>query len=166
MRVILTRSLAGDIAYADAWVKEARSGYINATITLAEGYEAYESILDEFYDQMTPITTVKPYMVGPGNHEANCDNGGTGSYTTSVCMPGQMNFTGFRNHFRMPSDESGGLENFWFSYDSGMVHYIQIDTETDLGHGLVGPDEPLGGTGRGTVWPHELANQLAFKRSC
>jgi acid phosphatase type 7 len=113
---------------------------------LEEGYKAYESILDDFYDQMTPITTVKPYMVGPGNHEANCDNGGTGPYTTSICMPGQMNFTGYRNHFRMPSDESGGLENFWYSYDSGMVHYIQIDTETDLGHGLVGPDEPLGGT--------------------
>lgn len=142
---MLTPSLAGDIAYADTWVKEARTGYINATITLAEGYKAYESILDDFYDQMTPITTVKPYMVGPGNHEANCDNGGNGPYTTSVCMPGQMNFTGYRNHFRMPSDESGGLENFWFSYNSGMVHYVQIDTETDLGHGLVGPDEPLGG---------------------
>jgi hypothetical protein len=155
--LILTPSLAGDIAYADAWIKETTEGYIEATIDYAEGYKAYESILDEFYDEMTPITTVRPYMVGPGNHEANCDNGGTGSYTTSVCMPGQMNFTGFRNHFRMPSTESGGLGNFWFSYDSGMVHYIQIDTETDLGHGLVGPDEPLGGTE--DAGPFGLMNQ-------
>jgi len=41
----------------------------------------------------------------------------------------------------MPSGPSGGLENFWYSYDHGMVHFVQIDTETDLGHGLVGPDE-------------------------
>jgi len=45
---MLTSSLAGDIADADTWVKEARTGYINATITLAEGYKAYESILDDF----------------------------------------------------------------------------------------------------------------------
>ncbi|KAM6493394.1 hypothetical protein JOM56_011528 [Amanita muscaria] len=28
----------------------------------------------------------------------------------------------------MPSAESGGLGNFWYSFDHGMVHYIQIDT--------------------------------------
>jgi len=71
--------------------------------------------------------------VGPGNHEANCDNGGTGAYTASICMPGQTNFTGYRNHFRMPSSESGGVENFWYSFDFGMTHYVQFDTETDLG---------------------------------
>jgi len=26
-----------------------------------------------------------------------------------------------------------------------MVHFVQFNTETDLGHGLVGPDEPGGG---------------------
>lgn len=67
-----------------------------------------------------------------GNHEANCDNGGTGPYTESICVQGQTNFTGFRNHFRMPSQQSGGLENFWFSWDYGMVHYIQFNTETDV----------------------------------
>ena len=60
-------------------------------------------------------------------------------------MPGQTNFTGYRNHFRMPSPQSGGVGNFWYSFDSGMVHYIQFDTETDLGHGFIGPDE-IGGS--------------------
>lgn len=41
----------------------------------------------------------------------------------------------------MPSDVSGGLGNFWWSQNMGSVHYISLDTETDLGHGLVGPDE-------------------------
>ena len=89
-------------------------------------------------------------MVGPGNHEANCDNGGYTDdvhnidYTVRICMPGQTNFTGYRHHFRMPSSESGGLENFWYSFDHGMSHFIQLDTETDLGHHLVAPDEPGG----------------------
>jgi hypothetical protein len=49
--------------------------------------------LEEFYDEMTPITTSRPYMVGPGNHEANCDNGGATdkanniTYTANICMP-------------------------------------------------------------------------------
>ncbi|OQO11458.1 hypothetical protein B0A48_03185 [Cryoendolithus antarcticus] len=140
---------AGDIAYADYWLKEEIQGFLPNT-TLGDGAKVYERILNDFYDEMAPITSNKPYMVGPGNHEANCDNGGTKdkahniSYTVSICMPGQTNFTGYRNHFRMPSRQSGGLENFWYSYDHGMVHYVQIDTETDLGHGIIAPDEPGG----------------------
>jgi hypothetical protein len=65
----------------------------------------------------------------------------------SICIPGQTNFTGYINHFRMPSTESNGLGNFWYSFDSGMTHYVQIDTETDLGHGLIAPDEPGGSEG-------------------
>lgn len=41
----------------------------------------------------------------------------------------------------MPSAQSGGVENFWYSYDHGMAHYIQIDTETDLSATLLGPDQ-------------------------
>ena len=57
----------------------------------------------------------------------------------------------------MPSSESGGLENFWYSFDHGMVHFVQIDTETDLGHGIIGPDEPEGGAE--DSGPFGLANQ-------
>jgi hypothetical protein len=136
----------GDIAYADYWLKEAVQKFLDVTIDMESGYKAYESILDGFYNQMTPITTLKPYFVGPGNHEANCDNGGYKGYNISLCMPGQTNFTGFINHFKMPSDESDGQSNFWYSYDHGMVHYVMLDTETDLGNELVGPSEPAGGT--------------------
>ncbi|KAK0347960.1 hypothetical protein LTR91_005841 [Friedmanniomyces endolithicus] len=153
----------GDIAYADYWLKEEIQGFL-ANTTIAEGAEVYERILNDFYDQMTEVTSLKPYMVGPGNHEANCDNGGTKdkakniSYTVDICMPGQTNFTGYRNHFRMPSAESGGVENFWYSYDYGMTHYVQIDTETDLGHGFIAPDEP-GGPEKEDSGPFALMNQ-------
>jgi hypothetical protein len=43
-------------------------------------------LLEEFYDQMQPITAVKPYMVTAGNHEANCDNGGTSDSRNNTTM--------------------------------------------------------------------------------
>ena len=48
----------------------------------------------------------------------------------------------------MPSDESGGLGNFWYSFDYGLAHFIILDSETDLPVGLQSPDE-VGGTDAG-----------------
>jgi 3',5'-cyclic AMP phosphodiesterase CpdA len=154
---------AGDIAYADYWLKEEIQGFLPNT-TIADGYKVYESILNDYYDEMTAVTTSKPYMVGPGNHESNCDNGGTTdttkniTYDASICIPGQANFTGYINHFRMPSEESKGTGNFWYSFDHGMAHYIQLDTETDLGHGFIGNDEVGGSEGDGSGPFNSLMN--------
>ena len=41
----------------------------------------------------------------------------------------------------MPAEQSGGLENFWYSWDHGMVHFIQFNTETDFDNA---PDQPGG----------------------
>ncbi len=92
------------------------------------------------------------------------DNGGAKdkaeniTFDVTICVPGQTNFTGYSHHFRMPSSESQGLQNFWYSFDHGMVHYIQFDTETDLGHGLIGPDQPGGSDGEDSG-PFGLMNQ-------
>ncbi|KAG8220622.1 Metallo-dependent phosphatase-like protein [Butyriboletus roseoflavus] len=147
----------GDIAYADYFIKESWEGYfgnnslIPNTTSVVEGYNV---LLEQFYDQMTPLTSAKAYMIGVGNHEANCDNGGTKdsvhniTYTTSICVPGQTNFTGYVNHFRMPADESGGDGNFWYSFDYGLAHFVVVDTETDFPVGIQSPDE-IGGTDAG-----------------
>lgn len=85
---------AGDIAYADYWLKEEIQGYLPNTTT-DQGAMVYESILNAFYDEMINITSQKAYMVNAGNHEANCDNGGTTNkntgqkYTESICLAGQ-----------------------------------------------------------------------------
>ncbi|CAH2352770.1 hypothetical protein CLIB1423_08S00694 [[Candida] railenensis] len=138
----------GDIAYADYWLKEEYQGYLG-NITLSTGYQVYEQILNAFYDGMRPVTANKPYMVGPGNHEADCDNGGYKSYTNSICPPGQTNFTGFKNHWNMPGDLSGGAGNMWYSFDYGLVHYVSYDTETDFPNGVLGPESvaPNGNVG-------------------
>ena len=103
-------------------------GYINGTVEA--GPKLYEQINEEFYDQMQPITSTKPYLIVAGNHEANCDNGGYGGkngypkYNESICPEGLTNFTGYKNHWKMPSDVSGGEGNFWYSFDYGMVRYV------------------------------------------
>ncbi len=61
----------GDIAYADYWLKEEIQGFLPNT-TIADGVKVYEKLLNEFYTQLTPISANRPYMVAPGNHEANC----------------------------------------------------------------------------------------------
>lgn len=139
----------GDIGYADYWLKEQVHGYL-PEVPVEEGYKVYESILNTFYEQISSVSSYVPYMVGPGNHEANCNNGGVKdkkkgiAYTVDICMPGQRNFSGFQSHWRMPNEESGGKKNMWFSFDYGPVHFVQINTETDFGNGIIAPGEPTG----------------------
>jgi hypothetical protein len=91
----------------------------------------------------------------PGNHEANCDNGSN----MDICPPGQLNFTGYRAHWNMPSAESGGVENFWYSFDYGPVHFVTFNTETDYPNAA---DEP-GGEGAENAGPFAPSGtQLAW----
>ncbi|KAK1757556.1 Metallo-dependent phosphatase-like protein [Echria macrotheca] len=144
----------GDIAYADSWLKEEKGGYITP-LNKTDNGAVYDRILNEFYDEIEPISRSTPYMVGPGNHEANCDNGSD----LSICIPGQLNFTGYRAHWKMPGSFSGGVENFWYSWENGPVHFIQFNTETDFANA---PDEP-GGEGAENAGPFAPSGaQLAW----
>jgi hypothetical protein len=49
---------AGDIAYADYWLKEQIQGYLPTT-TAAQGAAVYEAILNAFFDEMVDITSAK-----------------------------------------------------------------------------------------------------------
>ncbi|KAG6371038.1 Metallo-dependent phosphatase-like protein [Boletus reticuloceps] len=142
----------GDITYSDYF---GNNSLIPNMTSVVEGYNV---LFEQYYDQMTTLTSSKAYM-------ANCDNGGTTdkihniTYTTSICIPGQLNFTDTVSstvfipahhdripfhrtvdHFRMPSEESGGVCNFWYSFNYGLAHFIVLNTETDLPVGLVSPD--------------------------
>lgn len=154
----------GDIGYADYFLKESTQGYFGNTSDLLKPNQTqdalrYESLSEQFFDQLQPITAEKPWMVSPGNHEANCDNGLAG-YGDSYCLVGQTNFTFYIEHFRMPTQESHQTNNFWYSYDYGMAHMISLNTETDLGVGLSGPianistnhNGPFGGLNEQVDW--------------
>ncbi|KAJ6112434.1 hypothetical protein N7512_007758 [Penicillium capsulatum] len=141
----------GDFAYADDW-------YLKLSNSL-EGKEAYQSILEQFYDQLAPIAGRKPYMASPGNHEADCTEI---PYTSGLCPEGQRNFTDFMHRFSgiMPSPFTSTSTNstaqslaanarryanppFWYSFEYGMAHVVMINTETDF------PDAPDGQNGSG-----------------
>lgn len=112
----------------------------------------YESNWDLWQQWMNQITLKIPYMVLPGNHEAACAefDGGNNTLTAYLnddkanssapesaltyysCPPSQRNFTTYQHRFRMPGEESGGVGNFWYSFDYGLAHFISIDGETDF----------------------------------
>ncbi|RMJ20050.1 Acid phosphatase [Fusarium kuroshium] len=111
----------------------------------------YESNWDLWQQWMSTITTKIPYMVLPGNHEATCsefdgpnneltaylnDDKANGTSKTSnltyySCPPSQRNFTAYQYRFQMPGDVSGGVGNFWYSFDYGLAHFVSLNGETD-----------------------------------
>jgi len=142
----------GDFAYADDWFEKPKNVF--------DGKNAYEAILEQFYDQLAPIAGRKPYMASPGNHEADCEEI---NYTSFLCPAGQKNFTDFMNRFghTMPTAFSSTSSNstakinsnkakmlanppFWYSFEYGMVHVVMFDTETDF---TDAPDGPGGSAG-------------------
>ena len=99
----------GDISYAD------------------DHLEAYESTWDVYMNHIgNKISSAKPYMVLPGNHEATCTE-----VIPFFCPDVTRNFTAYRNRFRMPFEESGAVNNMWYSFDYGIAHFISLDSETD-----------------------------------
>jgi len=110
----------GDLSYADDF-------YLRPNNT-------YEGSWNQWQDLMMPITSSAAYMTLPGNHEITCTE-----VTPFLCPQYQRNLTAYRNRFRMPWRETGGVENLWYSYDYGNVHFIQINTETDYPNSPMGP---------------------------
>ncbi|OAA79052.1 Metallophosphoesterase domain protein [Akanthomyces lecanii RCEF 1005] len=130
----------GDLGYADTWAENPANR--------DDGENAFASILERFYLQLSPISQRKPYMVSPGNHEAACK---LDHHYSQFCPEGQKNFTDFRVRFgnNMPTafesksgDETAKVNAnkaqklanppFWFSFEYGMAHVVMIDTETDF----------------------------------
>lgn len=142
----------GDLGYADNWA-------LNPS-NLFDGKNAFQAILENFYDQLAPIAARKPYMASPGNHEAACEEL---PYTTNLCPDGQKNFTDFLTRFgpSMPAAFSSNSQSdrakvnanrarqlalppFWYSFEYGMAHIVMIDTETDFPKAPSGPGGSAG----------------------
>lgn len=88
----------------------------------------YEDTLDTYMSDVQPWTSKLPYMVTPGNHEADCHD--PSCLTSAERREKLSNFTAYNHRFRMPSAESGGVLNMHYSFNYGPVHFISIDTET------------------------------------
>ena len=104
---------AGDIAYADYWAKEEIT--MGSNLTIQDQITGYNVINEAFFDEISAVTQKKAYMVGVGNHEANCINGGYKQYSEAVCVAGLTNFTEYKARWNMPGDGSAS-NNFWYSF--------------------------------------------------
>ncbi|KAE9277235.1 hypothetical protein PF008_g28900 [Phytophthora fragariae] len=110
----------GDISYAD-------NDFLTAKTVF--GF-FYEEIFNKFMNSLTNVMRHMAYMVVVGNHEAECHSP---TCLLSESKKDQLgNYTAFNARFRMPSPESGGTLNMWYSYEYGSVHFTTISSETDF----------------------------------
>ncbi len=136
----------GDISYADDRGSELDSN------------PDYESIYDEFLGMVEDFSNNRPYMVCPGNHDVSCH-----SVSDFECNNLLQNFGAFNSRFRMPSEESKGAMNVWYSFNFGPIHFVSINSESDYPGSPVSPSSfffvPKGGSfGKQLEW---LENDLA-----
>lgn len=111
----------GDVSYADnAWL---------SLSTLLGDF--YEELYNQWMDTLAPVLANVPYMVLVGNHEAECHSPSCFFAPESV-QRRWSNYSAFNSRFRMPSNESGGARNMWYSFDHGPVHFVALSTETDF----------------------------------
>ncbi|CAF1128841.1 unnamed protein product [Adineta steineri] len=115
----------GDISYADLY-----GAIVN--------FDFYEDTWNRFQKAIEPITSIMPYQVLPGNHEATCLQ-----LSDKVCPQHLKNFTAYNNRFHMSGELSGGYKNMWYSYDYGQAHIVMINTETDFKDAPSGPGTTL-----------------------
>jgi acid phosphatase type 7 len=110
----------GDISYAD------NAGLLTASEVL--GF-FYEQTYNTFMKLLSPTMTQVPYMVVVGNHEAECHSA---RCILSSSKKDQLgNYQAYNARFKMPSAESGGAKNMWYSFEHGPVHFTTMSSETD-----------------------------------
>ncbi|KAJ0407144.1 hypothetical protein P43SY_001102 [Pythium insidiosum] len=114
----------GDISYAD------NAGI--PTVSSATEFTGffYEETYNDFMTRMQPLTATTPYMVLPGNHESECHS--AACMVSSEKKKQLSNYRAYNARFKMPSVESGGAQNMWYSFEHGPVHFTSISSETDF----------------------------------
>ncbi len=119
----------GDISYAD-----------DKGIEIGNNKDLYENTYDIFLNNVEKFSNNTPYMICPGNHDVTCH-----SITDLGCESGLKNFGAFNSRFKMPSLESNGVKNMWYSFDFHNIHFISINTETDFDGAPTNPYTFFGG---------------------
>jgi hypothetical protein len=144
----------GDISYAD-------DAFLDHPFTF--DYEVY---WNQYMNEVQNFTAFTPYMVLPGNHEAECHS--PACDVSSDRINKLANFSAYNHRFRMPSDVSDGVMNMWYSFNVGPIHFVNIDTETDYpgapgDHYDLGPGN--GGFGDQLTWLKNDLEQAQKDRS-
>ena len=75
-----------------------------------------------WFDLVEPVASSTPWLVALGNHEG--DVLGVATDEASVVDPAEQAF--IKQRFPVPGDQ------FWYSFDAGPVHFIALDTFSQL----------------------------------
>jgi len=110
--------MGGDISYADDYFLHDPTGF------------GYESVYNSWMNWIQNMSSTKPYMVLPGNHETECHS--PACLTSSELRNSLKNFSAFNVRWHMPYAESHSRSNMWYSFDYGNAHFISVNTETDF----------------------------------
>lgn len=131
----------GDISYAD-------DDFLEHPLQFG-----YERIWNDYMNSVQPFAAYAPYMVLPGNHEAECHSP---LCIVSIDKSRQLrNFSAYNGRFQMPSDVSNGVLNMWYSFNLGPIHFVNFNTETDFSGAPSDtflPGEDNGGFGDPVAW--------------
>lgn len=97
-------------------------------ISYAVGYEAE---WDQFQEQIRPVASQLPWMMSIGNHEI----GDPTSYVPGTDSGGECGVP-FVRRFIMPPPADNPLPTSpWYSFQSGLVHWIMMSTEHSFQRG-------------------------------
>jgi len=125
--ILTTRAIAKDLA--DGTIQLNKSAIILhiGDISYARGYD---TLWDQFFYQLSPITPYIPWMTIDGNHER--DFPGSGSMWTGQDSGGECGVA-LQRRFTMP--DAGNTASSWWSLDVGPIHFIVMSTELDFTKG-------------------------------
>jgi len=97
--------------------------YHGGDISYATGYAA---VWDFFLDMLSPVSSSVLYMSTVGNHESGWFNGAHGSYYSVSDSGGEC---GVMTTTLLPQPSPASVDQPWWSYDVGLIHFIGISTE-------------------------------------
>ncbi|KAK9183463.1 hypothetical protein WN944_026615 [Citrus x changshan-huyou] len=106
--------LVGDVNYANLYLTNGTgSDCYSCSFANSPIYETYQPRWDYWGRYMQPVLSKVPIMVVEGNHEyeEQAEN---------------QTFVAYASRFAFPSEESGSLSKFYYSFNAGGIHFIML----------------------------------------
>ncbi|KAF4659695.1 hypothetical protein FOZ61_004553 [Perkinsus olseni] len=116
------------------WVKQHMESNDRIKLTVHFGdisyADGFSRVWDIFGDSLQTIAMRNPVMVSHGNHDYDYKGAWNPSWAS-----GDFIKTKYGNECGIPLNHRYALENWWYSFDYGMVHYVMLSSEHDWTEG-------------------------------